>query len=381
MDNAGAHMLLNGATFNVMLRPPFTNAEYSNRFLNCDAIMYSPEQYINGSQFRHMLSEQNVTGPLVWSSETHSFNFVKYRVEREATAKPLPLALSSPSAKSADQIWWQPNTAGHAEAEGRGVQGEKAEVAFKSIMPGDGLLFRLKGINPLDFQYLQFDIWKKRQGLNQAEVSWSGENAAAANNKKASSGTQEDIRPDIEAAPYFINSSSGSSGEFQTVTVNVGHYWRWYADGDIETLHIALPASPLAVVRNVRLLPYSLCAPSIGVTIGNGSSQSSDPYFAVVGSSKTPISIGPCSIASARALVIEIAKPNFFFENFENDNQVNPIARTIAVPISAKQFLLDAKMGTSNFPIAGFYQLRARYLDGHGQAVGQPSDSITLYVQ
>jgi hypothetical protein len=367
-DNAGAHMLLNGQTFNVMLQPPLISSDLSHRFLNCAPIMFSPEQYINGSQFRHMLSEKNVVGPLVWSRKSQTLVAVKYKPSDESVASPVDLSAQLAKAPIAG---WQPNTFGHAQAISAG-----REVVFKSIVPGDGLLFQLPDINPLKYQYLQFELKGLPKGTNSGFVEWAGD---IPQSKLFSNALPESAIPVGSVfAPFYTGLSSGND-KFQTVTVNLGHYWRWYASGNISSLHIALPASEQSSIRNVRLVPYACCAPAL--TLIQERNVPFDPYFAELRGGKAVLELETQPVSEARSLQIEISKPNYFFENFEDDRQVDPVFALVTVPISQNKLTIDTQLGSKNFPQPGFYQLRAQYLNADKQTIGQPSDSVTLYLQ
>jgi hypothetical protein len=352
-DNAGAHMILNGTTFDIVLRPPFTKSDYAERLLNCDAVMYSPEQYVNGSQLRWMLDRKDVSGPYVWSREKQALLKFDYHTQRLANGEmPLPVINLS----------------------------------------GSGPVFDLGKIDPLDYQFLQFDLKVDSEGPVSGLVSWTGANKAsspqssrsaaeesrfATEDSKSAAGDSKFVAEGSRSASAPFGLAGGTrAGEFQIVTINLGHYWRWYTQGGIRRIHITLPPGMACDVRNVRLLPPALCAPALSTEMTNSAQE--NPYAASVSTSPVRLLLAPAAVPGAKSVALEIGRQDYFFDNFQDDGKVSAVAKTNVYPADTTSIPLDTNVGSAIFPGPGFYQIRAQYLNAKGQKIGASSDPVTL---
>jgi hypothetical protein len=378
-DHAGAHMILNGTTFDIMMRPPFAKSDYAERLLNCDAVMYSPEQYVNGSQLRWTLAHKDVSGPYVWSREKQallSFNYdAQGRAREGKSPPPITLGLAGLPPK------WQPHTNGHAVAEARkGTDAKDLAVVFHSIAAGDGPVFDLGNTNPLDYQFLQFElkvdsdnpVRGTARGSVQGSVDWTGSDEASASANSNQSATDAS---QLTSAPYSLDGAS-RAGQFEVVTINLGHYWRWYTQGKIRSVHISLPLSKACTVRNVRLLPAAFCAPALSTEATNVGKD--NPFAATAKISPVVLHLAPSAVFGAQSVALEIGRQDYFFDNFQNGAKVNAVAKTNVYPVTTATIPLDATVGHAPFTGPGFYQIRAQYLDAKGQNLGACSDPVTL---
>jgi hypothetical protein len=352
-DLAGAHMILNGTTFDIMLRPPFAKLDYAGRLLNCDAVMYSPEQYVNGSQLGWMLARKDVSGPYVWSREKQALSKFDYDTQRLATGD-LPLPVIN--------------------------------------LSGAGPDYDLGKIDPLDYQFLQFDLEVDSQSPVTGSVSWIGVNNAsspqrsssvvvgsklkAGGSQSAAEGSKFAAEGSKSASAPYSLAGGIPAGEFQTVTINLGHYWRWYTQGDIKSIHIAVPAGTAGDVRNVRLSPAAVCAPALSTEMTNSAQE--NPYAASVSTSPVRLRLAPAAVLGAKSVALEFGRQDYFFDNFQGDGKVSAVAKTIVYPAETASIPLDAKVGSAIFPGPGVYQIRAQYLNAKGQKIGASSDPVTL---
>ncbi len=87
--NSAAHIILNGETFRLMLKPPFTTSNIGNRFNTFEPILFGPAEFINTSRFKDTLSTAK---PLVWDRTNKHFK--QLQLNASSSAKPLPLPTS-----------------------------------------------------------------------------------------------------------------------------------------------------------------------------------------------------------------------------------------------------------------------------------------------
>jgi hypothetical protein len=259
-------------------------------------------------------------------------------------------------------------------------------------LSGAGPDFDLGKIDPLDYQFLQFDLKFDSESPVTGSVSWIGVNNASSPQSSTSVAEGRKFKAEgskfkaggsqfaaegssVASAPYGLAGGT-PAGEFQTVTINLGHYWRWYAQGNIKRMHIALPAGTACDVRNVRLLPATVCAPALSTEMTNSAQE--NPYAASVSTSPVRLRLAPAAVLGAKSVALEIGRQDYFFDNFQSDGKVSAVAKTIVYPAEIASIPLDAKVGSAMFPGPGFYQIRAQYLNAKGQKIGASSDPVTL---
>jgi hypothetical protein len=337
-DNRGAHMILNGVTFDTMLHAPFAKEDCSRKFLNCAPVMYSPTDVINGGQFKSMLQMPDVLGAYVWSREKR--DLIKIENGQTARTSPPPLLLSQADRPS----------------------GVSAGLEF---------VFNLRNINPLDFQYLQFDIEQKADPATAEKVgsvSWTGTQIIDPDTSK------------LNAANFFL-SSHRNYKNFQTETINLGHHWRWYSAGQIQSLRIKFPQASGCSIRNVRLLPFAECAPLLTIASVSPLDIWPNPFMSTVHLQPVTLQLTDARKALSSTIRLELSKVNFFYDNFEEQEKVDPVERSIVVSaLSGKtqKIDLEKEFGDKPFLAHGFYQIRAVYIDGDKKPVGAPSDTVTI---
>jgi hypothetical protein len=340
-DNFGAHMILNGVTFDTMLHPPFARQDCSRKFLNCSPVMYSPTDVINGGQFKSMLQMHDVLGAYVWSREKR--DLVKIENGEPAKVAPPPLLLSQ-----ADR-----------------TSGVAAGLEF---------VFNLDNINPLDYQYLQFEIEQKGdQAAAQkvGSVSWTGTQISDPGSSS---------RASMNSATFSL-SGHRNYQNFQTETVNLGHHWRWYCAGQIQSLRIKFPPADQCSIRNVRLLPFAECAPMLTIASISPLDIWPNPFMSTVHLQPVTLQLTNARSALAPSIRLELSKVNFFYDNFEEQEKVDPVDRSIVISASSgatQKIDLDKAFGNKPFLAHGFYQVRAVYIDDENKPVGAPSDTVTI---
>ena len=335
-DNQGAHMILNGVTFDAMLRPPFADKDFSQKFLNCSPVMYSPNDLINGGQFKKMLGTFDVLGAYVWSRDKRDLIKMDYGQATKGLAQSISLN-----------------------------HGQSQQM---SVRAGQALSFELPEISPLDYQYLQFDIEQKGDAQRVGEISWSGTQVIEPDSHKLNSAT-------------FILSEHKDYKHFQTETINLGHHWRWYASGKIEALHVTFPVATSCYVKNVRLVPYAVCAPELTIASASPLDHGPSPYMSMVHLRPVTLQLTPTRTPLSSAAKIEISKVNFFYDNFEDQEKVDPVDRSFIVSVASgapRSIDLAKELKNEPFVSHGFYQVRAQFVDEKGKPLGAASDTVTV---
>lgn len=332
-DYYGAHLILNRCTFDLMLRPPFTGEDFAQHFLTTMPTVFGPEQYVNGSRVRFLLSEPDVIGPYIWRRDTENFQRVDLSANRAPDEN---VMVVSPGNLT------------------KFVRADRHSNDRYSIFLDD------LDVDPLSLSTMQVDFEANGISSENMRVYWNGAEAARSGFACASAETKHDFR-----AESPLSNLDG----LQTVTLRLGHYWRWYACGKIKSLELSFPYAESIRVRAIRLLPDSMVAPLLTFSSG-------DRFFADSGSGDKVLMLDKRKVNGACSMQLEIGKPNFFFDNFYGRKDDDAVAFRVPLPGGEKTVsLVDLY---KYFPSPGYYQVRLRCLDRSGAVVGSCSDAVTL---
>jgi hypothetical protein len=104
-------------------------------------------------------------------------------------------------------------------------------------------------------------------------------------------------------------------------------------------------------------------------------SESPDHYFSIATDQAVNLITSRNNVPLVGSMQLEVSKNSYFFDNFEQQIELDPAAFKIPLSADARTFLLNTK---KFLPTSGFYQLRLRCLDNHGRPIGEFSDPVTL---
>jgi hypothetical protein len=326
-DYHGAHLILNRTMFDVMLRPPFILGDISSRFLTTVPIMYGPEQYVNGSRLKQLLSQPDVSGPYVWVRDKQKFQLIDLHISTRADDKTLTM----------------PNSYSSRFVRKDHRSGEHYSVYLDNL-----------DLDPLAIDAIEFDLNAIGLSEEPLKVFWKGAASFPAEAK-------DDFR-----AEHLIKKENGS----RSVRVRLGHYWRWYACGRIKSLEIVFPDAEQYHLQNIRLLPAACVAPTLSF-IGT------DRYLTESQTSTIELSLSKAQVSGVSSMQLEIGKNNYFFDNFQGVDDQVPVAFKLPLPADSRSFAFENS--SKYFPYPGYYQLRLRCLDQHGMPTGECSDPVTVF--
>lgn len=330
-DYHGAHLILNRTMFEVMLRPPFVKDDISGRFITTMPLHYGPEQYLNASRVRDLLSQPDVVGPYVWFRDKRRFQKIDLPSATGAVSRSVSLSLDKPS-----------------EGNSEFISGEHHV--------GQSIFFNHLNLNPLDIDCLEFKISATSLSSQPLKVYWNG----SAEKSNSTNG---------EASVELLESHEDGA---RTIRIRLGRYWRWYSCGVVNSLEIVPPVSDCCRIENIKLLPPKAVAPTLTF-------ESTDRYTANCGHSGFNLHLSQNSIPGASTLQLEIGKTNYFFDNFPGSNDQSSVATKVPLDLSATSFAIDNP--DKYFAKPGYYQLRLHCLNAQGKPVGEYSDAITIIRQ
>lgn len=373
-EHVGAHMILNGDTFKMLLGKPHSETESWQRFRTFDPMLFGPEQYINASRFRRLAAE-TVAGERdpkvhIWSSANKRFEQICLQAPRRNLAAPvlfnipefsrvqessIALSLAEDDRSSASFATAVPYTDGHAT-----YSFSPTHLTAHDALAGDGV--RLSGVkvNPLEYDFLEFRYRSKSCLPVMFTVRWFGDRIGEKTYK-------EEIVPRCVA---YKEMTAASSTESRVVRVRVSKYWRWFSAPAVTELQVMFSPQTEIEVSDLRLISGVELIPSIGVA---GLVEETVGCYRVT---KQPVVLNASASAvqGVSRVQFEISKCNYFFDNYNEQQEESAVQRTVVVSGSVAQLQLSSK----ELSDPGYYQIRVRGLDAMGKPVGEYSDPITL---
>ncbi|HEY9676711.1 MAG TPA: hypothetical protein V6C76_01820 [Drouetiella sp.] len=338
-ERNGAHQILNGITFDTMLSPPFTNKSYAERFQTFDPIMFGPAQFVNAVRFKNVLKR---TGGefFVWNQD--DANFRRHRIDvNVAHDKVVSLPISGQGQG------WLP----HAHSRAVYSVGDDF-VQMTNVQEGDSLRLDKLDIAPASADFLEFQYKATGVPANaQFKVFVSGAGS--------------------ESESQSVSAMSDSP-EFRTVRVRLSKYWRYFCLEKIAAIVVQPYPCASVTMRDFKLVPAELVAPEIRLA----TTDLDTTGVAHVEPNAVELTISPASITGAKSCKIEVGKTNFFFDNFENATDANPVERSIPARLDQLKVAIPADC----FKQPGFYELRARYENESGKDVGEFSNVLTVRI-
>ena len=378
-EHGGAHMILNGSTFEMLLSPPFADRNYANSFVTFDPMLFGDDTAINGNRFRQLIAnngseETKVKGPFVWNSANKKFEFVDLtNAANNSSSQGDGIITVSASTERATGQQLLPFVANHAQfvPTSNGIQ-------ISNPIVGDGVILPNLNIDPLSISYvrmhitssadlskLPFDLkWRSSMALNSnAAAKVNGPDAPEANVIRVIG---------IDSSNNGANSAPPTAPEKSTVTFAVGRKWRWYSESKIEEISIALPPLNNVTVEKVELLPASQLAPTLSaeslISTNSGAYCAVKPFTVNLAPAKVKGNMG----AKYR---VQISKNNHFFENFSKEKETLAVAKSFDTPDTKFTVRPEQLEGQ------GYYEIRACNIDATGNPISDYSDPITVLLQ
>lgn len=322
-DFHGAHLILNRTMFDVMLRPPFVHDSVADRFLTTMPLMYGPEQYVNASRLKELLSASDVDGPYVWRRDKQKFQKIDLPAAQDFADTTLPVGLYSTPF----------------------VRNERHGTNYSVFL--DKL-----DLNPLAVDTIELNLDVTDPSGEPIKVYWNGQINVLAEDKN-----------DFCAEELFKKNGS------QKIRIRLGHYWRWYSCGRIKSLELVFPHAEGYRIKEVRLLAASAVAPRLTFSSG-------DKYLAALSSNSIGLALNKANVRNVASMQLEVGKNNYFFDNFQGTGDQEAVAFKLPIKADSAAFVLDDL--TKYFPYSGYYQLRLHCLDKNSSAVGEYSDPVTV---
>lgn len=280
----GAHMILNSITFAVVNSPPFSKASTLDQVYLFDPVIFGNDWYLNTARLRKLLQEHPDCRIKVWNSATRDFIELKQATQTSAeTAKQTDLAILSKA-----------RLKGELRA-----RTTKEGLLLQDIKPGDALVF-----DELDIETLRGGrdtLWLKLKPRDKA-----GQSLAGGKFKVRLSSA------DDQAA--VLNQYEIEAAAAEAVLLPLGENWRYFAVPKISRLTLELPVGTDLLLQEAALIDEETIRPTITVA------DLKIDERGVYSRSKGPVDLKiDCQKLRFQpsGLVLEITKPNSFFQNME----------------------------------------------------------------
>lgn len=250
--HAGAHMILNGPTLQMLLSPPFVKKECSQPFLTFDSVLFGEENIINGQRFRALVNKPAYRGPFVWSGARKTF---------------VPVSLTDSAVEQEFLL--------HPTA-------------------GDGIKISGLNVSPLDYSYLRISFRSSNNSIPLPfRVQWKAKQGLSA--LKDACTTDFTTPPDSASAPDSV----------RTVYIPLGSNWTWYAQSEISEIRVSVPGVEHFALEGLSLVPAKLACPEFG----RMSQCNNSGALCYEAGSKLPI-----SSQRGTALQVQLSKNQYFFD-------------------------------------------------------------------
>ena len=255
--------------------------------------MFGREDLIDTSRLRQCV-ESHVP-VYVWTDDN-----VLRRLTFTDNAKAMtlkPFALGSVPQFSSQSVSGE--SVGHAD-----MKFESGRITLANVQSDDGLALSGFRLTPWQYDFLQFDATiKDGAAVPDMRVVWAGPQAhvdrsLVARNYMSGTVTQISATPDGSARHY-------------KVTVPLSHSWHWFAEPVVGNILILPGGAQQVEFRNIQLVSAAAVAPLVSVvgrSVNNAGIIETSAKELALSLSRPP--------TGAIEYQIQIGKPNFFLDNF-----------------------------------------------------------------
>ncbi len=353
-DHGGAHMILNGSTFETMLGPPFTSKSYGQRFLTLDPILFGNPDLVDPVRLKELANRPEVKGIYCWNPKVQKFDLIRAPGQADvvdavsrALTQPAPRealsvvavgkvrAHSASNVKRIDSDRWLP-----CSASGGIYSLSGAVVTVDHPGQDDGLMLPLAGLDPFKYDFLELT-------LKHGELGSDGDSTARSCTLTTSwSGAK------TESGSASVRLPERSAGLPQIVRVPLSRYWRWQAARSIRQIRLSFSAGDKIEISSARLLPAELLLPSLTV---KGATQAVTGIFTVK-SANLLIELDGMPVKDCTGMELEISKPDYFFDSTSDLDSAQSVMRRMVLEGNRGAFAIES----NKLPARHFYQMRAR---------------------
>ncbi len=350
-DYKGAHVNFNGSTFHHMLRPPFVPESVSEKVITFEPYIVGPYEVINTDRFRDIMNTKGVKGPYIWKEKTQAFELMKLG-GKTGFPEIVDLPFNPTSTSPVGNVAWRYDGKGTVELKNNGI-------LIRNTQEGAALKLEGLDINPLEFDFIEFDIAAKlrakdSRALVPMAIGWN-------------SVSVDTSRSDWAVLALHVPKLK----EPTMLRLHLSHYWQWYSAGSIKSFVVRLFDADEIEVKNARLVKKDKLIPYLGI---KDLKPLNSGEYVVDNEEPLALMFDGTSIPNGKTVEIEVTKPNFFFDNYLMGTDETEVSRILKVPFTRGGTLVKPSL----FAQPAYYELRLRCLDEKGEPVGYWSDPVTI---
>jgi hypothetical protein len=363
-DHAGAHQLLNGRTFNKLFMPPFMADDQPKHLVNFLPTVYGPANLINATRFRQCIAEHYPV--CLWSSETNTLSSIKINAGDRSAPPIVPALNSATNGFSVPSL--APQTIDHQV-----VSTDRSSILLRDVKADDGIRIDNLNLPTIDYDFLEFDA-RFAGGARERtiKVSWTPAQQGSSVVDGAVGCATKVLAAD-NSAPSSDHAGIAAA-RWVHVRVRLSNYWRWFAEPKISSLFLQPGVATTAELRNIRVVADRTITPQLSLV---GPQENASGYRELPQPPLT-VRVDARGVEGAATACVEITKPNFFFDSFEQSDDSSAVGATIPVGLNGDVTIKDA-MFKKAFSGDGFYQIRVRCFDARRKPVGEPSDPLSVH--
>jgi Dolichyl-phosphate-mannose-protein mannosyltransferase len=184
---------------------------------------------------------------------------------------------------------------------------------------------------------------------------------------------QNQLQSTFDEESEELNTLSPSIGA-QTVVFPMRGNPNWWLGGICRHFRFEFPPGWKGTVTGVQALDAGKLIPQIDF-VEKARAHNLGPIVLNKNYQSCPISFDINNIKKAKTAVLEITRPNMFFEARNSPNPDPSVGKEIPLPSTRGKFNIDS----TEFSSPGIYEVRVRALDEHGAGAGLSSDHLAVF--
>ena len=369
---SASHVVLLGFSFKEFFEPPFVKEPISDRLLTFHSCLAGAEEAIDAARFREVVASNSYSGHYIWSTKKIDFDCVKLAPFANFDGQALPLATSGLAKPGALHP-----VAGQHAVRFANAGPNSMMMGLDGVTEKGGLVVEDLDINPLDYDYLSFDLAVvPNYKLYGVSVYYDDKKAGEpfsdleplhfqviSLQPPARRPTKDDFAADGQLKMKWLR-----------VQMRLSHEWRWFRQERIRRLRLVFHSAQRLVVNNFVLESALRKVPQVHVV--NSKQRSSGDFVVDFKQPTLQIDADAGRIEQAAKMQLAISRVNESFDNellFEDARQREN-----------SFMMIDGVKGRFELPVGllkqtGYYDLKVRALDKNDQPLGDWSEGPVVY--
>lgn len=370
-----SHIILCGFCFKEFFEPPFRKESLSDRLLTFHSCLAGPEEPIESSRFKECIADSECEGPYIWSAEKLSYQRLHYQPAANLDGRSMPLKVSL----SAQPGILHPVPGQHA-VRFDNLPSDVMAMGLDQVTDKGGLVIENLDINPLDYDYLSFDLSVVPSYKLYAVSVFYDDKPAGQPFVGNPLHVQAISFPPPNRKPVASDFAPDGQLKMQwmRVRMRLSHEWRWYRHEKIRRIRLVFHYMNRLVINNAALESALSQVPQCQVS--NLTRRSSGDYALDLQKEGPALVVQAdgSGIAGAAKLKLVVTNVNEFFDNFLLFEELPGNG------VESQSAVLESPSGVFSLPLDGFkqtgyYEFKVRAFDKNNQPLGDWSEGTTIY--